>query len=283
MRAMARLVEFWQHIPEHINPAFLEIGAFQLRYYGLMYLVAFAVVYLLVLYRIHVEPFPYEKETIQSYFVWAIAALLIGGRLGYVLFYNPAYYAAHPLAIVLPFDLSEGFRFIGISGLSYHGGLIGIVLASILFIYRNGIDFWQFSDLVCPAIPLGYTFGRIGNFLNGELYGRVTEVWWGMYFPHDSLRALRHPSQLYEAFFEGIFMFALLWGVRKKESVKGKMLTLYLIGYGVVRFCIEFFREPDPQVGFVVGNLSMGQILCLGMILVGAVIVVIKRQRGAIT
>ncbi len=277
---MARLIDIWQHIPEHINPAFLEIGSFQMRYYGLMYLVAFAVIYLLVIHRIRDERFEYGRETVQDYFVWAIAALLVGGRLGYVLFYNPAYYAAHPLAVVCPFDLSDGFRYTGISGLSYHGGLIGIVLVSILFFVRRRIDFWRFSDLFCPAIPLGYTFGRIGNFLNGELYGRMTDVWWGMYFPLDPLRALRHPSQLYEAFFEGVVLFALLWGLRKKELFRGRMLALYLIGYGLVRFCIEFFREPDPQLGCVLGNLSMGQLLCLGMILVGIVITLVKRRQG---
>jgi len=280
---MARLVDFWQHIPEHINPAFLEIGSFQLRYYGLMYLVAFSVVYLLVIHRIKDEKFEYSKETIQDYFVWAIAALLIGARLGYVLFYNLEYYAAHPLSIVFPFDGSDGFRFVGISGLSYHGGLAGIILVSIPFFRRHKINFWRFADLFCPAIPLGYTFGRIGNFLNGELYGRVTDVWWGMYFPLDTLRALRHPSQLYEAFFEGIFLFMILWNVRKKEYLKGRLFSLYLIGYGTVRFCIEFSRQPDPQVGLVAGVLSMGQVLCLVMIIFGIAVMGIKKRQGGAT
>ncbi|MDD5722155.1 MAG: prolipoprotein diacylglyceryl transferase [Syntrophales bacterium] len=278
---MARLIDFWQHIPEHINPAFLEIGSFQLRYYGLMYLVAFSVVYLLVIHRIQNEKFEYSKETIQDYFVWAIGALLIGGRLGYVLFYNLEYYAAHPLSIVLPFDISDGFRFVGISGLSYHGGLVGILLVSIFFFRRRNISFWRFADLFCPAIPMGYTFGRIGNFLNGELYGRVTDVWWGMYFPLDLLHTLRHPSQLYEAFFEGIFLFVILWSVRKKEYLTGNFFSLYLIGYGTVRFFIEFFRQPDPQVGLFAWELSMGQMLCVGMIVLGIIVMGIKkRQRG---
>ena len=280
---MARLVDCWQHIPEHINPAFLEIGSFQLRYYGLMYVVAFSVVYLFVVRRIdHDEGFDYSRETIQNYLVWAIAALLIGGRLGYVLFYNLEYYAAHPLAVVFPFDLSDGFRFVGISGLSYHGGLVGIIVASVIFLRRQRINFWKFADLFCPAIPLGYTFGRIGNFLNGELYGRVTDVWWGMYFPLDPLRALRHPSQLYEAFFEGIFLFMILWSVRNQKHARGILFPLYLIGYGTARFCIEFFREPDPQVGFVAGALSMGQSLCLVMILCGFGIIWIKKRQGGI-
>jgi len=278
---MARLVDCWQHIPEHINPAFLEIGSFQLRYYGLMYIVAFSVVYLLVIRRIdHDEGFDYSRETIQNYLVWAVAALLIGGRLGYVLFYNLDYYLAHPLAVIFPFDLSDGFRFVGISGLSYHGGLVGIIVASVIFLRRERINFWNFADLFCPAIPLGYTFGRIGNFLNGELYGRVTDVWWGMYFPQDPLHALRHPSQLYEAFFEGIFLFIILWSVRNQRHAEGILFPLYLIGYGTVRFCIEFFREPDPQIGFVAGALSMGQALCLAMILCGAGIIWMKKRRG---
>lgn len=280
MDTMARLVGFWQHIPEHISPAFLEIGSFQLRYYGLMYLVAFSVVYLLVVHRIRNEQFEYSKETIQDYFVWAIAALLIGARLGYVLFYNLDYYVAHPLAIVFPFDISDGFRFVGISGLSYHGGLVAIILVSIFFFRRHQINFWRFGDLFCPAIPLGYTFGRIGNFLNGELYGRVTDVWWGMYFPLDPLHALRHPSQLYEAFFEGIFLFVVLWPVRKKASFKGILFPLYLIGYGTVRFVIEFFRQPDPQVGLVAGMLSMGQVLCLVMVIFGVAVVGMKKRQG---
>jgi len=279
---MARPIDFWQHIPEHINPAFLEIGSFQLRYYGLMYLVAFSVVYLLVIHRIRNEQFEYSKETIQDYFVWAIAALLIGARLGYVLFYNLEYYTAHPLAVIFPFDISDGFRFVGISGLSYHGGLVGIILVSIFFFRRHGINLWRFADLFCPVIPLGYTFGRIGNFLNGELYGRVTDMWWGMYFPLDPLHALRHPSQLYEAFFEGIFLFAVLWAVRKKEYFIGALFPLYLIGYGMVRFVIEFFRQPDPQVGLVAGIFSMGQVLCLVMIIVGVAIMGIKKRPGGV-
>ena len=280
---MAQLVDFWQHIPEHINPAFLEIGSFQLRYYGLMYLVAFSIVYLLVIHRIKDEGIGYSKETIQDYFVWAIAGLLIGARLGYVLFYNLEYYAAHPLYIIFPFDLSGGFRFVGISGMSYHGGLAGIVLASAWFCRRRAINFWRFADLFCPAIPLGFTFGRIGNFLNGELYGRVTDVWWGMYFPLDPLLQLRHPSQLYEAFFEGIFLFTILWSLRKKGYFEGALLCLYLVGYGVERFLVEFFRQPDSQVGLVGGMLSMGQILCLAMIIFGIAVMLVKKRQGETT
>jgi len=266
----------WQHLPYHISPNLLEIGSFQLRYYSLMYLVAFALVYLLVSYRIKKENYEFTTETIQDYFIWAILGVILGGRFGYVLFYNFGYYMTHPLEIFLPFEFSNGIRFTGISGMSYHGGLIGFLLATIVFCRKATISFWRFIDLLIPVIPLGYTFGRIGNFINGELYGRATDVPWGMYFPADQAGLLRHPSQLYEAFFEGIALFALLWILRKKRPFEGFLAALYLIGYGTVRFFIEFVREPDAQLGFVLGPFSMGQILCFIMIISGAVIWIVR-------
>lgn len=242
-----------------------------------MYLVAFLLTYVLISHRIRTEKYAYSTETIQNVFVWIITGLILGARLGYVLFYNFEYYLRRPLEIILPFDFHGGFHFVGISGMSYHGGAIGVVLAALLFCRRYGINFWNLADLVAPAIPLGYTFGRIGNFLNGELYGRITTVAWGMYFPLDPTHELRHPSQLYEAFFEGLFLFAVLWGLRKKSPFDGFMLSLYLIGYGLVRFVIEFFREPDQQLGFVIGPFSMGQLLCILMILIGTAVYLIRR------
>jgi phosphatidylglycerol:prolipoprotein diacylglycerol transferase len=204
--------------------------------------------------------------------------VILGGRLGYVLFYNLGYYLQHPLEAILPFEFAGGIRYVGISGMSYHGGVLAVLAASILFCRRRKILFWQFADLICPAIPLGYTFGRIGNFINGELYGRTTDAPWGMVFPLDPQRLLRHPSQLYEAFFEGIVLFALLWLFRRRRPFDGALFALYLIGYGAVRFVIEFFREPDAQLGFVMGPLSMGQLLCLVMIAAGAGICWFRRH-----
>lgn len=270
-------MNFWNQIPHHIDPALLTIGSFQIRYYGLMYLVAFFITYRLVLYRIKDEGYPYTKETIQDAAVWIIIGLLVGARLGYILFYNFGYYLSHPLAIIFPFDLTDGFRYVGISGMSYHGGAIGVVVAGILFCRRRNIKFWHFADLFAAALPLGYTFGRIGNFLNGELFGRVTAMPWGMYFPMDPTHQLRHPSQLYEALFEGIFLFIILWTIRKRGRFDGFLVSLYIIGYGLVRFIIEFFRDPDPQLGFVLGAMTMGQILCLAMILLGIIIYYIRR------
>lgn len=262
-------INLWQQIPGHINPNIFEIGTFQIRYYSLMYIVAFLLTYILVLYRIKHEDYDYSRETIQNYFVWAIAGLIIGARGGYVLFYNPAYYLRHPMEIILPFDFTSGFRFVGLMGMSYHGGAIGVLTASIIFCHRHRINLWRFADLFCSAIPLGYTFGRIGNFINGELFGRPTDVPWGMYFPLDSTHQLRHPSQLYEAFFEGIVLFVILWSMRKKNLFDGFLSALYLIGYGLFRFFIEFFRESDVQLGLVWVGLSMGQVLCILTVLAG--------------
>ena len=276
---MERLIALWQHIPEHIDPNIFSIGQFQFRYYSLMYLVAFCLTYFLVLYRIKSEKYPYTKENVQDFLFWAIIGLILGARLGYVFFYNFSYYMQHPLEIISPFEFKNGLHFVGISGMSYHGGAIGIVLTSIIFSVRNRIPFWNFGDLVAPVIPLGYTFGRIGNFINGELWGRATTVPWGMYFPLDQSHQLRQPSQLYEAFFEGVFLFAVLWLLRKKKRFDGFFLSLYLMGYGMVRFFIEFFREPDEQLGLVLGSLSMGQVLCLIMILCGVLIAVYCKLR----
>ncbi|MDP1990584.1 MAG: prolipoprotein diacylglyceryl transferase [Syntrophales bacterium] len=273
---MQDLIMAWRTLPAQISPTLIEIGSFQLRYYSLMYLAAFACTYFLVMYRIKREGYPYTADQIQDYFVWAILGVILGGRLGYVLFYNLDYYLQHPLEILFPFEFSGGFRFIGISGMSYHGGAIAILIASLIFCRRQKIDFWRFADLFCPAIPLGYTFGRIGNFINGELYGRATTAAWGMVFPLDPLHLLRHPSQLYEAFFEGIVLFAVLWLIRRKSPFDGALLAFYLIGYGAIRFFIEFFREPDVQLGLVLGPFTMGQLLCFLMIAVGALIYAVR-------
>ena len=268
-------MEWWHNLPKHIDPNLITIGSFQLRYYGLMYIVAFSLVYFLVLYRLKHEDFPYEKETIQEYAFQAILGVIVGARLGYVLFYDFGFFINHPLKIILPFDFSNGFRFTGISGMSYHGGLLGYIAATYIFCRRRKISILNFYDLLAPAIPLGYFFGRLGNFINGELYGRVTDTFWGMYFPMDKTQQLRHPSQLYEGFFEGIVLFIFLWSVRKHRVFNGFLSCLYLIGYGIARFFIEYVRQPDAHLGLVLGPFSMGQILCLTMIFGGALVMAI--------
>ncbi|MCD6023962.1 MAG: lgt [Fibrobacteria bacterium] len=282
---------FWQSLPSHMDPVIFRIGSFQLQWYGLMYLVAFAVTYLLAKRRTREEPkrFPYDPEFLKNLMTWAFFGVLLGGRLGYVFFYNFEYYLAHPLEIILPFRSGpNGLQFTGISGMSYHGGLIGCFAACALYCRkpRNGqkpADLWNLCDLYFPAIPLGYTFGRIANFINGELWGRVTDSPIGMVFPAAPGTLPRHPSQLYEAFFEGIVLFLILWSLRKRKFPTGSFAGLYLIGYGFFRFFIEYFREPDAQLGlYWFGLFSQGQALCAAMILAGIALIAWRsRKAGA--
>jgi phosphatidylglycerol---prolipoprotein diacylglyceryl transferase len=278
---MTEFWTWWQHLPQHISPVIFQIGSFKLQYYGLMYLVAFGITYAMVLYRLrHETRFTVSREQVNDLTTVIILGLMVGARLGYVVFYNLPYFLKHPLEIFLPFEFSNGITFTGISGMSYHGGVIGIVIAAWLYTRRHGISLRDVADLYVPCIPLGYTFGRIGNFINGELYGRVTTAPIGMLFPLAPDRLPRHPSQLYEAFFEGVFLFAVMWSIRRVRAPRGAMLGFYLMGYGLVRFFIEFYREPDAHIGFVVSVFSMGQLLCAAMIAAGGLLVLALRQRA---
>jgi phosphatidylglycerol:prolipoprotein diacylglycerol transferase len=240
-----------------------------------MYAVAYIVIYFVTVRRLRKEDFSISKSDLIGALTWSIVGLAVGARLFYVLFYEPGYYLANPLQIIWPF--SEGGQLTGISGLSYHGGLVGIIVATLLFCKKEKISVWELTDLVIPVIPLGYTFGRLGNFINGELFGRATNVPWGMYFPSDALGLLRHPSQLYEAFLEGIVLFVILWMLRKR--VKGsRMVGVYMIGYAVARFIAEFFRQPDPQLGFVYGSFTMGQLFSILMIIGGILLYLMNRR-----
>ena len=266
-------------MPEKMNPVMFSLGGFKLHYYGLMYLVAFAIVYILAGYRIKREKrFPISADEIQNLMIYMMIGVIVGGRLGYVFIYNPLYYLKNPLEIFLPFRFSNGITFTGISGMSFHGGLIGVIVAIWTFARKTGFNFWNTVDLVAPVVPLGYTFGRIGNFINGELYGRVTSASIGMYFPLAPGQSLRHPSQLYEAFFEGIVLFIVLWNLRKLKTPKGAMLSFYIIGYGLVRFFIEFYRQPDSHMGFVFMSFTMGQLLCGLMMVCGGVLYLLLYQ-----
>lgn len=270
---------FWNQIPYKISPYLFQINGFGIRYYSLMYIFAFVTIYFLLKYRLKTETFAITVTQMDDFITWAAIGVLAGGRLGYVLFYDLNYYLLHPLNIFLPFDVSHGFKFTGISGMSYHGGLLGVVAAAYFFCRKNRINLWEFSDLLCPAIPLGYTFGRLGNFLNAELYGRVTTLPLGMYFPTDPTRALRHPSQLYEAFFEGLVLFFLLWIIRQKKIFQHLMFSLYLIGYGSMRFVIEFVRKPDDHLNDLWRAFTMGQIFCFIMILAGFFLMLKRKQK----
>ncbi|MEE4607289.1 MAG: prolipoprotein diacylglyceryl transferase [Desulfobacteraceae bacterium] len=277
----AEFWRWWQHLPETIDPVLFEIGGFRIQYYGLMYIVAFALTYLLVRHRLGREARfqAVSLARVQDLLTVMIMGVIVGGRLGYVLFYNPRHYLANPLEIVLPFRFDGGLQFTGIAGMSFHGGLVGVLVAAWIYVRRNGLDYREVADLFVPAVPLGYAFGRLGNFINGELYGRVTAAPIGMHFPLAPGRDLRHPSQLYEAFFEGLVLFAVLWALRRRPLPRGAMLALYLVGYGVVRFALEYFRQPDAHLGFVWMRFSMGQLLCMAMMGAGMGLYAFYRRR----
>ena len=283
---------FYQHLPEAVSPIAFSVGPFGVQWYPLMYLVGFLVVYLLLRYRIKkgeaekIFNFQFfrlcrisQSETIFNEFsiskfqnnllidllLWIFVGLVVGARLGYVFFYNLSYYWQYPIAVISPWE-PVTHQYIGIYGMSYHGGLIGVFFAGWLFSRKHKIDFWRLGNFIAPAVPAGYFFGRIGNFMNGELYGRVANVWWGMYFPGGGVGLLRYPSQFIEAFLEGIILFLILWPFRNKKFVRDNALVLYLFGYASARFIAEFFRAPDSQLGFIFGPLTMGQLLSLALV-----------------
>ncbi len=267
---MSGFWNWWQHLPSHMDPTIFTIGNFPIRWYGTMYAVAFTIVYFLVKHRIQSEKLNYRKEFLGDALMYAILGVMLGGRIGYVLFYNFPEFLHYPWRIISPFAQINGhWTFIGISGMSYHGGVLGVIVGWWLFARKNKMTFWELADLFIPAVPLGYFFGRIGNFINGELYGRLTDANIGMYFPSAPDGHLRYPSQLYEAFFEGIILFLILWPLRKKSPFPGFLGGAYIFGYGIFRFSIEYFRQPDAQLGFVFLSFSMGQMLSFAM-LVGA-------------
>ncbi len=278
---MSSFIGWWQTLPYRTDPVIFSIGSFQIKYYGVMYIVAFSLTYFLLNRRVRMKEYEIKKEVLENFFFVVILYVLIGGRLGYALFYNLKYFIGHPLEIFLPFSFSNGFEFTGIAGMSYHGAVIGAFIGTYLFCRKNGMEMWGFTDFVMPAVPLGYTFGRLGNFINGELYGRVTDSAIGMYFPMAGDEKLRHPSQLYEALLEGVFIFAVLWSLRNRKLIRGFFFSAYLILYGLVRFIIEYFREPDDHLGFVLFNFSMGQLLCFLMIVSGLAILVLNKKKAA--
>lgn len=250
-----------------INPEIIRIGPFAVRWYGLMYLLGFASSYLLVRYQIKKKGFKLKKDFVEALYSYLILGLLLGARLGYVIFYNLSYYIQHPLEI---FAIWHG-------GMSFHGGLIGSVIAGILFCRKLKVDAWQIADLIIVTAPIGIGLGRLGNFINGELYGRVTDVPWAMIFPTGG-QLPRHPSQLYEFFLEGVVLFIILWLLKDKTLKTGVLFSLFIIFYGTFRFFVEFFREPDVQVGFILGVFTMGQMLSAAMVFLGIGIIYLRRR-----
>lgn len=275
------MIDWYQHFPEHIDPIVFSVGFFSLYWYGVLYILALCAGGL-VLRR--VTSAWLSSDQFEDLILMLVFGILIGSRLGYVLLYNARFYMEHPLSIVWPFDTVTG-AWIGIAGMSYYGGLVGAAFGVSYFSWKNKLAFWRVADALALVIPLGSFFGRVGNFLNGELYGRVTQKAWGMYFPQAPFGGivLRHPSQLYEAFFEGVVLFIVLAVVSKKHTLPpGVLAAFYLIGYGFLRMVLEFFREPDPQIGFVSGWMSLGQILSAAIVVSGFGLFFWLRRRSVV-
>ena len=242
-----------------IDPVAFQIGPLAVRWYGLMYLLGFAIGYFIICRLSAARGLNLSGETRSDLLFYCIIGVIVGGRLGYVLFYNPGYYMRHPLDI---FALWQG-------GMSFHGGLLGVIIAACLFCHWRKLSVLMVGDILVTAAPPGLMLGRIGNFINGELWGRVTDLPWGMVFPGAG-SAPRHPSQLYEAFLEGVVLLAVLLVMHRRKARCGVPFFSFFLLYGLFRFLVEFVRQPDAHLGFLWGGATMGQLLCLPMIAFGA-------------
>ncbi len=298
------------------------IPGLPIRWYSIMYFVAFGITFFLFKkQRKEDSRIQISDDSMYSLFFWLILGLILGARLFSTLFYTPGgYYWRNPWMIFLPFNAN--WKFVGYQGMSYHGGLVGAIVAGLIYCKKEKLSFFEMADLVAAGVPLGYTFGRIGNFINGELWGRVTTAPFGIVFPHapsfsttkawvrgvadsvgmpytmgDMVNLPRHPSQLYEALFEGVVLWLILWFiVRKRKTFHGAVLSLYIVGYGIARFLIEYFREPDSDLGFILEwgaesypaalflsplNISMGQVFSFLMIVGGLALYFICKRFGS--
>jgi len=256
----------------HINPILIDLGPIKLSWYGLMYVFGFIASYLLVRSQMKRKDFGITKLEVDDLYFYLILGLMIGARLGYVLFYDLKMYLSDPLEIVAIWH----------GGMSFHGGLIGLLIVGILFCRKHKKSFWKVADLIIVTAPIGLGLGRMGNFINGELYGRVAQVPWAMIFPRGGPLP-RHPSQLYESILEGWVLFTILWLVKDKKLPEGGLLALFLSLYGLFRFFLEYFREPDAQLGFILGPFTMGQVLCSLMIIGGIGLFLYLKKREAQT
>jgi len=249
----------------HINPVAFKLGPLSVHWYGLMYLFSFVIAWVLLRYRVKKFNLNWTSDQITDLVFYGALGVVLGGRIGYILFYNFSYYLQYPLKIFAVWD----------GGMSFHGGMIGVFLAIWAWCLRFKVPYFQVTDFIAPIVPIGLAAGRVGNFINGELWGRVTNVPWAMIYPQvDNLP--RHPSEIYEFLLEGVVLFIILWIYSSKRPPRIAVSGVFLIFYGAFRFTCEFFRQPDQQLGFVAFNwLTMGQLLCVPMILLGIILMVI--------
>ena len=252
-----------------INPIALQLGPLAIHWYGLTYLAAFGLFFFLASRRLRHQPYAsitgpgaWSQRDIEDILFLGVMGVVIGGRLGYCLFYKPAYYATHPLEI---FYVWQG-------GMSFHGGMLGVLVSQVWFARTRQRPWLQVMDFIAPCVPTGLAAGRVGNFINGELWGRFSapDLPWGMVFKNSGSMLPRHPSQIYQFLMEGLLLFVLLWLYARGERKMGQVSGAFLFGYGVFRFIAEFFREPDDFLGILALGMSMGQWLCVPMVLAGA-------------
>lgn len=250
-----------------IDPVLLRLGPLEIRWYGLMYLVGFAIAYFIIKSEFKRRGGPLTTDAAGDFLFYLIVGLMLGARIGYVIFYNFDVYLHQPWEIMAVWR----------GGMSFHGGMLGMIVSGWIFSRSRNAPFLELADIASLSVPLGLMAGRIGNFINGELYGRVTTVPWGLVFPSAG-DLPRHPSQLYESFLEGPVLFVILWSLRRRLTTNGSILASFIILYGLFRFVAEFFREPDVQLGYLHFGLTMGQILCMMMVVGGSILMVLLRN-----
>lgn len=244
----------------YIDPVLIRLGPLAVRWYGLMYVFGLTAAFFIIKARAARQKLVLPLNDLHDLILYAAIGVILGGRLGYTLFYNFPYYINHPLKV---FAVWEG-------GMSFHGGLIGVIVGGWVFCRRRGYSFYRLADVATPTAPIGLGLGRLGNFINGELYGRPTDVPWCMVFDASGGGPVcRHPSQLYEAFLEGIVLFTLVWIVDRRPHPPGVLFWTFITGYAACRIFVEQFREPDAHLGLFAGVISMGQILSVPMLLLG--------------
>ncbi|MDR1614728.1 MAG: prolipoprotein diacylglyceryl transferase [Campylobacteraceae bacterium] len=261
-------MSFWQNIYAQFDPVAFYLGPLAVHWYGIMYVSALLGAIFIAKWFVKKDHIPIANSVVDSYFLWAELAIIVGARVGFVLIYDPNtyYYLTHPWEIFNPFQNGE---FVGIRGMSYHGSVFGFLIVTFIYCKKYRYSVWLLLDLVALSVPLAYVMGRVGNFLNQELVGRVTDVPWGIYVDG----VLRHPSQLYEAFLEGLMVFVIVFIYRKYKKYDGELIVVYGVTYSIGRFIAEFWRQPDAQVGFIYGGwLTAGQLLSLVIVLIGIIL-----------
>jgi len=241
----------------NIDPVLLSIGPLQIRYYGLFWLIGFVMGYFLLIHLAKRKELSITKDDIADLLLYIIIGTVLGARIFYILIYNLPFYLSNPLEMLAVWH----------GGLAFHGGLTGAVIGGVLYTRRKKVGFYEIADIIVMPLALGLALGRIGNFINGELYGRITDVPWAVKFP--DAEGFRHPSQIY-ASIKNLIIFFALWAIKDKNLPKGFMFWAFVVMYSALRFIVEFFRQPDEQLGFIIGFLSMGQILSIIMFAIGA-------------